>query len=194
MKNYKDLSFENVKVEYYHDDKFKVYVIGKDGEALAEAKCEKLRMKDFVSDYFYPALLETEINYFFNELFNSEERSLTNNMPLDKYVNYVNDKYGEDEASTLNELYNKYCNLRDYVFSGLLNQYSECILIDTIEANFEKTGAGTLIVDYLKDNCSFIFLYGTAEAESYWSNKANFKEILNGHMYWSDNEKLNAIL
>ena len=198
MKNSEKLSFENIRVVESNDalfgERLNISVLDNEYECLAEAKCSVNYLKDFTTDWFYPEILEPEINYFFNEIFTDEERKLTNNMSLDKYVAYVNDKYGEDEASTLNELYKEYINLNKYISSKISNQYNKCIRINVINSNYDNTGAGTLIVDYLKENYELIFLYGTEEAEGYWLDKVNFKEILNGFMYWSNNEKLNEIL
>ena len=198
MKNLEKLSFENIRVVESNDalfgERLNISVLDNEYECLAEAKCSVNYLKDFTTDWFYPEILEPEINYFFNEIFTDEERKLTNNMSLDKYVAYINDKYGEDEASTLNELYKEYVNLNKYISSKISNQYNKCIRINVINSNYDNTGAGTLIVDYLKENYELIFLYGTEEAEGYWLDKVNFKEILNGFMYWSNNEKLNEIL
>ena len=198
MKNSEKLSFENIRVVESNDalfgERLNISVLDNEYECLAEAKCSVNYLKDFTTNWFYPEILEPEINYFFNEIFTDEERKLTNNMSLDKYVAYVNDKYGEDEASTLNELYKEYINLNKYISSKISNQYNKCIRINVINSNYDNTGAGTLIVDYLKENYELIFLYGTEEAEGYWLDKVNFKEILNGFMYWSNNEKLNEIL
>lgn len=198
MRNLKKLSFDNIRVT--EDDntlfgqRLNISVLDDKCECLAEAKCSVTYLKDFAPEWFYSEILEPEINYFFNEMLNDEERKIADNMSLDKYVNYINDKYGEDEASTLNELYKEHVNLNKYVSNNLLKQYNKCIRIDFINSNYGNTGAGTLIVDYLKENYELIFLYGIEEAEGYWLDKVNFKEIINGFMYWSKNEKLNKIL
>lgn len=198
MKNFEKLSFDNVEVDYSFNDIFgkelNIRVLSNDGECLAEANCKKFELKNFVSDHFYPELLENEINYFFLELLNNNERRETDEMPLDDYIKYINNKYGEDETSTLNELYKTYINLNAYISNSILNGYSDCICIKSINSSYENTGAGTLIIDYLKENFELIFLYGTMEVEGYFLDKVNFKEILNGFMYWTENEKLNEIL
>lgn len=202
MKNLEKLSFENVEIEYplsrYITDDLILKVYSDDGEVLAKAKCKKTYIKDSLANYFYEELLEPEINYLFYYVLNEEERNLTDSMPIDEYVQYINSNFGEDEASTLNELYSTYKDLnkliREYIRKGLLSQYSECIYINMIDSKYDKTGAGTLIVEYLKDNYDLILLYSTDETQMYWENKVDFKEILNGNMYWSKNEKLNRIL
>lgn len=198
MKNFEKLSFDNVKVDYSFNDIFgtrlNIRVLSDDGECLAEASCKKIQLKDFVSDYFYPELLEKEINCFFLDVFSDKERANTDNISLDDYIKYINNKYSEDETSTLNELYKNYNTLNDYISNNILNGYYDCICINSINSSYENTGAGTLIVDYLKENYGLIFLYATMEAEGYFLDKANFKEILNGYMYWTDNKKLNEIL
>lgn len=198
MKNLEKLSFKNIRVVESNDVLFgkrlNISVLDNNYECLAEARCSVTYLKDFAHEWFYSEILEPEVNYFFNEIFSDEERKITDGMSLDKYVTYINDKYGEDEASTLNELYNDYINLNKYTSSNLLNQYNKCIRINDIISNYDNTGAGTLIVDYLKENYELIFLYGIEEAEGYWLDKVNFKEIINGFMYWTDNEKLNEIL
>lgn len=198
MENLKKLSFDNVKVYYSFSDLFgerlNIEVLSDEGECLSEAVCKILTIKDFAYDVFYLELLEPEINYFFSNVFGDKERTKTENMPLDDYIKYVNAKYGEDEASTLNELYKIYTSLNKYNSDNLLARNYKCIYINSINSSYDKTGAGTLIVDYLKENYELIFLYGTMETEGYWLDKVNFKEILNGFMYWTDNKKLNEIL
>lgn len=198
MKNLEKLSFENIRVTQGADPIFgkymKIMVIDSNYECLAEAKCSTILLKDFISEWFYSEILESEINYFFLDVFNDEERNKTNSMGLDKYVAYINNKYGEDEASTLNNLYKIYINLKNYNSKNIFNSYNTCIRINSIDSNYDNTGAGTLIVDYLKENYELIFLYGIEEAQGYWLNKVNFKEILNGYMYWTNNKELNKIL
>lgn len=198
MKNLEKLSFKNIRVTQNIDPIFgeyiKIMVIDNDCKCLAEAKCNTTLLKDFTSEWFYSEILEPEMNYFFLNVFNDEERNKTDNMSLDKYVAYINDKYGEDEASTLNNLYKTYINLKDYNSKNILNSYNTCVHINSINSNYDNTGAGTLIVDYLKENYDLIFLYGTEEACGYWLNKVNFKEILNGYMYYTNNKELNKIL
>lgn len=198
MENFKELSFDNIEVNYSSSDilgeKLNITVLDNDGDCLAESKCEKISLKEFVSNWFYTELLEPEINYFFLHVFNNKEREKTDKMPLDKYIKYINNKYGEDEASVLNSLYETYISLKNYISSNLLLQHYECVIINSINSSYEETGAGTLIIDYLKETYELIFLYSTEEAEGYWLDKAGFKEILNGFMYWTNNEKLNEIL
>ena len=198
MSNFNKLSFDNMKVDHSFSDLFgerlNITVLSDEGECLAEAICKICTVKDFAYDCFYLELLEPEINYFFSDVFGDKERTKTENMPLDEYVKYINVKYGEDEASTLNELYKTYTSLNKYNSDNLLARNHKCVSIKSINSSYDKTGAGTLIVDYLKENYELIFLYGTMEAEGYWLDKVNFKEILNGFMYWTENEKLNEIL
>lgn len=198
MKELEKLSFENIKVvqesNYPLPDSTVIYVLDDNNECLAKADCNITSLNDFVSDWFSSIILKPEINYFFIEIFNDEERKLTDSMNLDEYISYINKTYGEDEASTLNELYNIYLKLEEYISENILNGYTKCVCINSINSTYDNTGAGTLIVDYLKENYELIFLYGTEEAEGYWLDKVNFKEIINGFMYWTDNEKLNNIL
>lgn len=198
MVNFEKLSFENIEVTSESSGLLgkRVYikVLNDDGEILAEANCNETDMNDFTTDWFYSEILEPEINDFFFEILNNEERKLADNMDLEKYIAYINDKCGEDETSTLNKLYKTYVNLNKYNSSDIFKRYAKCVRINSINANYEKTGAGTLIVDYLKEKYELIFLYATSEVDGYFLDKANFKEILNGFMYWSENEKLNEIL
>lgn len=198
MKNLEKLSFENVKIEYplnrniVNDLIIKVY--DDDGEVLAKAKCEKTPVKNSLINYFYQEILEPEINCLFYDTLNNEERNLTDSMSIDEYIEYMNNNFDKNETELLNELYDKYINLIKLIQNDLSYQYSDCIYIDTINSKYKNTKAGTLIVEYLKDNCDLILLYSTEEAHDYWKNKVDFKEILNGNMYWSNNEKLNEIL
>ena len=157
--------------------------ISDEGETLAMAKCRSYNAKEFNKNVFYSFLVENEVNYTFNEILTAEERKLTNDMPLDDYANYVSENYPED-SETLTELCNMYFNLKNF---GDKNTFASFVHIDWIEA-CEGHGAGTLIVDALKEK------YSDCEVESYWKDKHNFKEILNGHLYWSDNKELNKIL
>ena len=202
MKNFKDLSFKNIAVEYNSNNifgnKINIRVISEDNDCLAEANCQVESLKDFSSNCFYPELLQKEIDYFFLEVFSDEERIKTKDISLSELVEYINNKYGEDDTSTLNELYKSYININDYLSdnktSNAVFNSDEYVRINNISSSYENTGAGTLIVDFLKENFKLIFLYGTMEAEGYWLDKVNFKEILNGFMYWSNDKKLNEIL
>lgn len=159
------------------------------GETLAQAKCKSYNAKEFNENVFYSFLVENEVNYTFNEILTAEERKLTNDMPLADYVNYVSENYPED-SDTLTEICNMYFNLKKL---GDETAFVNFVHIDWIEA-CEGHGAGMLLVNALKEKYSAIFLYSDSEVESYWKEKHNFKEILNGHLYWSDNKELNKIL
>lgn len=198
MKKLKELSFENIVVKNTLSDIFgerlEISVLTNENNLLAGAICKEFLLKDFAKDMFYPELLKREINYFYLEVFGDKERIKTENMPLDNFIKYVNVKYGEDEATTLNYLYEMYNNLNNYTSNNILNQNSKCIFIHDICSIYEKTGAGTLIVDYLKENYDMIFLYSMYSAQSYWVDKVGFKEISNGFMFWTTNSELNKIL
>lgn len=198
MKKLKELSFENIVTKNTLSSTFgegtEISVLAKDNNLLAKATCKEFLLNDFAKNMFYPELLKREINYFYLEVFGDKERIKTENMPLDNFIKYVNVEYGEDEVTTLNYLYEIYNSLNNYTSNNALNQNSKCICIYDICSIYEKTGAGTLIVDYLKENYDMIFLYSMCSAQSYWVDKVDFKEILNGFMFWTTNTKLNEIL
>lgn len=192
----KELNFSNVREDYplttsqENNPTFKVY--DDNNDLLGEADCKRMTIKQFVFNWFYDFMLKPEINYCFSEVCNDEDKALTNNLDLEDYVKFLNNNYGY-EVITLNSLYNCYLKLEELLSEDSSLQDRECIFIDYIHAQ-EGSGAGTLIVDYLKDKYGFIFLYGEEYAESYWEDKVGFKEIFNGYMYWSDNQKLSDIL
>lgn len=192
----KELSLNNVKMEYplttQQENNPVIRVYNEDNEILAKADCKKATLQNFSANWFYNMLLEPEMNYFFLEVFSEEERELTNNLPLDEYVQYINDNYGY-ESSILNDLYAKYLKVETLLYNNSSIKSDECIYIEYIES-IKNSGAGTLIVDYLKENCNLIFLYSTDEALDYWIDKVNFKEVSNNYMYWTNNKKLNDIL
>lgn len=194
--NLKELSFNNINVEYpltiQQENNPVIRVYNEDNEVLAKANCKKTTLQNFSANWFYNMLLEPEMNYFFLEVFSEEERELTNNLPLDEYVQYINDNYGY-ESSILNDLYAKYLKVETLLYNNSSIKSDECIYIEYIES-IKNSGAGTLIVDYLKENCNLIFLYSTDEALDYWTDKVNFKEVSNNYMYWTNNKELNDIL
>lgn len=195
MKELEKLSFENIRVSYKDIlENIKITVADYDSPCLAEADCTVFRLNEFVLDWFYSKVLYPELNYFFLEMLTKEERKITDSMGINEYIKYLNSKFDEDDTITINELYQTYLNLEKYISTNILTRYTECILINSIESYHDNTGAGTLIVDYLKDKYELVFLYSIEDAEEYWLDKVNFKEMFNGFMYWSDNKKLNEIL
>ncbi|MBQ8997118.1 MAG: hypothetical protein IJ086_15295 [Clostridium sp.] len=195
MQNFKNLSFNNIKIE---DSSLggivKISVIADTQECLAEARCKILNFKDFAYHCFYKELLNPEIQYVCSEFLSSEQYEYAKALAIENFMEYANENCCEDDISTLNYLYEKYDNLNKYILNNVSLQEAKCICIDNIESYYEKSYAGTLIVDYLKSNYLLIFIYGTWEAEEYWKKKACFKEILNGFMYYTDNIKLNEIM
>ena len=171
----------------------KIKVLDENNDCLAEANCSVGYLKDFTYDYFVPELLQKEVDYFFLEEFNEDDKEKTKNVSLDYFIKYVNSKYEDTDTSTLNELYKSYIDLNNYLPNNKLDN-REYVCLNSIQSNYDNTGAGTLIVDYLKENFKLIYLYATMEVEGYFLNKANFKQILNGFMYWTNDKKLNEIL
>lgn len=164
--------------------------LSEEGELLATAKCINYNAIEYNKYIFSGKILEDEINYTFTDVLSSEERKITDNMPLNKYVEYIKENHPE-ESEALEQLWNQSLRLKDF---GEKNLLFNAIYIDFIESFKDGSGAGTLIVNALKEKYSAIFLYSDSESEGYWKNKHNFREILNGHMYWSENEELNKIL
>lgn len=164
--------------------------VSEEGEVLATAKCINYNAIEYNKYIFSGKILEDEINYTFTDVLSSEERKITDNMPLNEYIKYIKENYPE-ESETLELLWKQHLKLKDFEKKDL---FFNAIYIDFIESFKDGYGAGTLIVNALKEKYSAIFLYSGSESEAYWKNKHNFREILNGHMYWSENEELNKIL
>lgn len=195
MKELEKLSFENIRVSYKDIiENIKITVVDYDNPCLAEADCTVFSLNEFVVDWFYSKVLYPELNYFFLEMLTKEERKITDAMSINEYIKYLNSKFNENDTIIINELYQTYLNLEKYISTNILTRHRECILINSIESYHDNTGAGTLIVDYLKDKYELIFLYSIEDAEEYWLDKVNFKEIFNSFMYWTNNKKLNEIL
>lgn len=192
----KELNFSNVREDYplttsqENNPTFKVY--DDNNDLLSEANCKRMTIKKFVFNWFYDVILKSEINYCFLEVFDDEDRALTNNLDLEDYVKYMSNNY-EDESIRLEGLYKMYVKLEQLLSEDSSLIERECIFIDYIYAQ-SGFGAGTLIVDYLKNKYDFIFIYGEEYAESYWEDKVSFKEMFNGYMYWTNHKKLDDIL
>lgn len=198
MKNLEKLSFKNVEVEHsfipHMHNNVTIKVYSDDREVLAKAECEIINTKKFLPDFIYRNTLEPEIDSLFYDLLNEEERKLADSMLIDEYVDYMNNKFKDGETELLNEFYNKCVKLNKFIEKDSSFLYADSVYLNTINSKYEKTGAESLIVEYLKDNCNLILLHSEEEFNEYWKNKAGFKEIFNGNMYWSNNEELNKIL
>lgn len=190
--NTKELNINNIKVEQTNGINHFITVYDDNNKLLAKANCIKDYLKDFSSNWFYSSLMKAELDFFYCTLFNDYEKELLKDASLDEFIMYINDNH-EDNAKILNNLYNMRKNLEEILYNNLEFQNKEFIFVDSINA-IDGYGAGTLIVNYLKDNYDLIFLYSLEESEDYWTNKVNFKELFNGYMYWTDNQKLNEIL
>jgi ribonuclease HI len=190
MQTLKNLSFDNIK-KGNHD----LFIIGKnikfsvvqDSEILAEAMCSIMSIEEFANNYYLNFFVKDELNQFKNILNLDEE--LSDNY-IENCIKLISLEYCEEEISSLKWLYKNYNALKEF---AKLNPDKQCIYVDWIKAHKEGLGAGTLIVDYLKDSFDMIVLYGDIDAEAYWLDVVNFREILNGHMYWSKLDIINKI-
>lgn len=187
----KELNINNIKVEQTNGINHFITVYDDNNKLLAKANCIKDYLKDFSSNWFYSSLMKAELDFFYYTLFNDYEKELLKDASLDEFIMYINDNY--DDAEILNNLYNIRKNLDEILDNNLDIQNKEFIFVDSINA-IEGYGAGTLIINYLKDNYDLIFLYSLEESEEYWTNKVNFKELFNSYMYWTNHKKLDDIL
>lgn len=199
MKNLETLSFKNVVREDFQNNLFEgkisFKVVNDSNEVLAEVKGNEISLREFTTNYFYNQILKPELDYVFEDILSDADKILANNMSVNEYVNFVNDKYREyeRELDTFNELFNVYTNLIDYLSKNKdIDNY--CFVLNSICANYDGTGAGTLLINYLKEHYNLIYLYSIAEIESFFLGKVSFKEIINGYLYWTNEEKLEEIL
>ena len=198
MKNV-TLSFENVVRKDIPSDLFagKVHfaVVDDSNEVLAEVKGNEVSLKDLIEDYYFNLILKPELEYVYCDILSKQDKVLVKAMSVNDYVEFVNNKYNidGDELSTFNALYEIYKNLLDYLAKNTdSNNY--CFALNSICANYDGTGAGTLLINYLKEHYNLIYLYSIMDIEGYFLDKVNFAEIINGHMYWTNEEKLKEIL
>jgi hypothetical protein len=191
MQTLKDLSFDNIK-KGNHDltvigENIKFSVV-ENNEILAEAMCSIMSIKEFANNYYLNFFVKDELNQFKNIL--NLDKELSDDY-IKNCIELISLNYCEEETRSLKWLYNNYNTLKDF---AKLNPDEKCVYIDWIKAHKEGLGAGTLIIDYLKDNFDMIVLYGEIDTEDYWLDIVNFREILNGHMYWSKLDIINEIL
>ena len=199
MKNLETLSFKDIVREDFQNNLFEgkisFKVVNDSNEVLAEVKGNEISLREFVSNHFYNQILKPELDYVFEDILSSTDKMFVNNMSVNEYVKFINDKYREsgEDLRTLNELFNVYTNLIDYLSKNEdVDNY--CFALNSICANYDGTDAGTLLINHLKEQYNLIYLYSIAEIESFFLDKVSFKEIINGYLYWTNEEKLKEIL
>lgn len=195
MKELQKLSVNRDLVfDFKKDDVLEITCVDEKNTALATVKCTKLKLNEFVLDWFYSEILHPELNYFFYELLNKEERLHADSMTLSGYVDYLNNKFKETDTATMNGLYNIYNQLNEYISSNIFNREIKCILLNSIDSFEEDNDGLSLILDNLKEDYELITTICNEEIEDFLLEKSNFKELINSNVYWSSNEKLNDIL
>lgn len=202
MNKLKNLSFENISATKFNDELYGERIgltVVENNEILSMVVGKEMSLKDFVSQHFYREILVPELKDTFDDVYNvlsNEDKQLINkNLSVKDFIKFLNDKYEEyaDEFEILNSIFETYENLVNYS-SDNHKCNTSCFVLDSIETLHDGTGAGTLLINYLKENYDFIYLYSIMDIESYFKDKVDFKEIINGFMYWSNKEKLKEIL
>lgn len=202
MNKLKNLSFENITVTKFKDklfgDKISLKVMN-NSEILSEVIGTEMSLNNFVSSNFYHEIIKPELHYVFDNVLSEEDKRWVDSRDiyLKDYIKFLNNKYNEfeDELETLNNLFKAYDNLINCSLNNNENNNDTyCFVLDSIRTKYDGTGAGTLLINYLKENYNLIYLYSIMEIESYFKNKLDFNEIINGFLYWTDKEELKKTL
>lgn len=148
---------------------------------------KKIRVSCFDIDYklLSKAILDSSQNCsvlsFINSLIEDEEGYLSEEYNILKDNKDTLLEYDEGNLKYLYEIKAQVSLLEDKLSNG--------IFIDCITAKNSGTGAGTFIVNYLKEKYDFIILYSIMDSEDYWA-KQNFKCFYDGYYIFDKNNIL----